>query len=297
MTSCIRGACVAAALALVPAAGLAAQGYPAPTAEQCQAWASALSSGGKSALDVVTYGNIPACPSVAPGSVADAIRAAHASRDTAYLDALAGTAGKVRDPAVFGAALEVVADTRASNEARVMGLLVTGSSLGSSQSVQGYTQDQLFTRALPADGVCGFAVSAMAPDVDNPLPSDARRQAARAIDGVLYASGEPALVQNLARCARSAVGPEIPPQVDVTAIKVDYVCGNTFRVQNHTGADLTLSVTTTAADGTSQAEDRAVPAKGGWTDLDTPVTGPVQVSYDGQPVATVANAGKRCGGQ
>ena len=294
MTFLVRGALAAAALALVPAASLGAQGYPTPTAAQCQAWASGLAAGGQAALDVVTYGNIPLCPEAAPGALAGAIRGARAARDTTYLGGLAGAAGRVDDPAVFAAALEVTGDGRASDEARVMGLLVIGSSLGSSQYVRGYTRPQLFTQTLPADGLCAFAVAAGNKEIDNPLPVDADRQAARVIDGILY-GGDPALVQNLARCTRSVIA-AIPPQVDVSKIRVDYVCGNTFRVQNHTGAEITLTVVTTPTGGSSTTQDQVIPAKGGWTQFDAPLAGPIQVTYDGTPVATVANAGRRCGG-
>ncbi len=297
MTVLLRGAAAAAALALVPAAALGAQGWgDPPTAAECQGWASDLAAGGAAALDAVTYGSLPGCPAVAPGALAGAIRAARSARDTTYLGRLAGVSAQVRDPAVFAAALEVVGDGRASSESRVMGLLVAVSSLGGSQYMPGHPVPQLFAEALPASGVCGFAAGESGVAIDNPLAADADRQAARVIDAILYGSGEPALVQNLARCARSTVGSEIPPQVDVAAIKVDYVCGNTFRVQNHSGADVTLTITTTAPDGTSQAEDHVVPAKGGWTQLDTPVAGTVQVTYDGTPVATVANTGRGCGG-
>jgi hypothetical protein len=296
MTSLMRGALAAAALALAPAASLGAQGYPPPTAAQCEEWASGLAAGGQAALDVVTYGNIAICTDAAPGALAGAIRGARAARDTAYLGRLAGTAGRVRDPVVFAAALEVAGDGRASSEARVMGLLVTGSSLGSSQYMSGYTRSQLFTQALPADGVCAFAARAGSRAIDNSLAADARRQAARVIDGIVYASGQPALVQNLARCARSAVGAGIPPQVDAAKIRVDYVCGNTFRVQNHTGTDVMLAITTTAPGGTPETEDHVFPAKGGWTHFDAPTAGPIGVTYDGTPVATVVNTGRGCGG-
>ena len=161
--------------------------------------------------------------------------------------------------------------------------------------VRGYTRPQLFTQALPADGVCAFAVATGGKEIDHPLPADADRQAARVIDGIVH-GGDPALVQNLARCARSVVA-SIPPQVDVSMLRVDYVCGNTFRVQNHTGAELTLTIVTTAADGTGVAEDQVVPAKGGWTSFDTPFAGPIEVTYDGKPLLTVANAGRSCGGK
>ena len=296
MTVLLRGLAAAAALALAPAAALSAQGWgDPPTAEECQEWTAGLAAGGAAALEAVTYGRLSSCTGAAPGALAGAIRGARTARDTAYLGRLAGVAAQVRDPAVLAAALEVAGDGRASSEARVMGLLVTVSSLGGSQSVRGHTRPQLFTQALPATGLCGFDIDASGAVIENPLPADAERQAARVIDGILYGSGEPALVQNLARCARFVVA-EIPVQVDLAKIRVDYVCGNTFRVQNHTGAEVTLTITTTAADGTIEAEAHVFPSKGGWTHFDAPLAGPIQVTYDGTPVLTVANPGRGCGG-
>ena len=297
MTVLLRGLAAAAALALAPAAALSAQGWgDPPTAEECQEWTSGLATGGAAALEAVTYGRLSSCTEAAPGALAGAIRGARTARDTAYLGRLAGVAAQVRDPAVLAAALEVAGDGRAASEARVMGLLVTVSSLGGSQSVRGHTRPQLFTQALPATGLCGFDIDASGAVIHNPLPADAERQAARVIDGILYGGAEPALVQNLARCARFVVASEIPPQVDVAKVRVDYVCGNTFRVQNHTGTEVTLTITVTAADGATEAEDHVFPAKGGWTQFDAPLAGPIQVTYDGTPVLTVANTGRGCGG-
>jgi hypothetical protein len=297
MTTFLRGTLAAIALGLAPAHALQAQAWGTPpTAEQCAEWTAGLAAGGEAALNAVTYGYLPGCPAAAPAALEQAVRAARASADSAYLGQLAAVAGNVKDPAVFAAALEVAADGRASSRARVMGLLVAVAHLGSSQDIDELTRAQLFSEALPATGVCGFEAAATDPAIDNPLASDAERRAARVIDGILYAKGEPALVQNLARCARSSISIEIVPQVDVRMIKVDYVCGNRFRVQNHTGTSVTLAVSTTAANGTSVTEDHVIPAKGGWTQFDTPAAGSIQVAYDGTPVATVANTGRGCGG-
>lgn len=296
MTLFLRGALAATVLCGLPFGELRAQVFGTPaTAGDCAEWTAGLAAGGVAALNAVTYGNLPACPDPAP-TVSSAVRSARASADTAYLGRLAATAGEVKDVAVFAAALDVAADGRASDRARIMGLMIAVSHLGSSQDVSDVERPQLFTEALSATGVCGFEPAATFPTVDNPLAPDAERQAARVIDGILYAKGQSALVQNLARCARASISIDIPPQVDVRMIKLDYVCGNGFRVQNHTGATVTLAITTTAPDGTSQTEDHVIPAKGGWTHFTAPTAGPIQVTYDGTPVATVANPGRGCGG-
>lgn len=285
------------ALLFVAAPGARAQGlFGAPSAAQCQSWADGLAAGGEQALNAVTYGAIMHCPSVAPAALSGAIRNARASADTAYLGRLASQAGQVRDPAVFQAALEVAADSRASDRARVMGLLVTIAQLGAGQDVRGWTRPQLFTQALPAQGICGLGVGGHA-EIDNGLPADADRQAARVIDPIRYANGEPALVQNLARCARSAVDPSIPPQVDTTKVRLDYVCGTAFRIQNHTGAPLLLSYVVTGTDGsTLDAADVEAPAQGGWTRFTVGEVGRLELRYDGRALVSAEATGKACGG-
>jgi hypothetical protein len=290
-----RAALALVALCAAPLCTAGAQGLlgAPPTATQCQEWTAGLAAGGTAALNAVTYGNVSRCTAEAPAALAAAVRGARASADTAYLGRLASTTADVKDPAVFSAALEVAADERATDRARVMALLVTVGQLGSGQDVEDRTRPQLFTEALPATGVCGFEISASAPVIDNPLPADAEVQAARVIDGIRAARGQSALLQNLARCARSVTSVEAPPQVNVSGIKVDYVCGNRFRVQNHSGAPVTLTV---ATEGTSQIITVAAPDIGGWTAFTAPAAGTVRVTLDGQFVATVANGGRRCGG-
>lgn len=297
MKSCLRGVLAAALLCAAPVCALRAQGWSTPpTAERCGEWTAGLAAGGAAALNAVTYGNLPACPSTAAAALAGAVRAARSAADTAYLGRLASTAGDVKDPAVFAAALEVAADGSATDGARVMALLVTVAQLGSSQDVEDRTRPQLFTDPLPATGICGFEIASTGPAIDHPLPADAERQAAQVIDGIRSGRREPALLQNLARCARSVISADIPVQVPLTGIKVDYVCGNRFRVQNHSGAAVTLNVTTTAADGSSGTVDVAAPDIGGWTSFTAATGGTAQVRYQGQLIATVANGGRRCGG-
>jgi hypothetical protein len=84
--------------------------------------------------------------------------------------------------------------------------------------------------------------------------------------------------------------------VDLTSVKVDYVCGNEFRVQNHSGAALTLAVETTRPGGGTRTDYFTFPAIGGWTAFTVADPGPIRVTHDGQPVGTVANTGRRCGG-
>ncbi len=202
------------------------------------------------------------------------------------------------DARVVDAGLTLAADRRAPDHASVLGILVLVGQLGASPSLPGVPMGDLFTaRRLSVGPICGFQISIGGPGVENPLPVDYERRIARVIDGIMYAKGEPDLLQDLARCARSSVDPDIPPQVDVSKIRLDHVCGNKFRIQNHTPAYLVLSYVVVAPDGSIAEEaDVTAPAISGWTSFTVGAAGTVRLTYDGQLVATAANIGQSCGG-
>lgn len=280
----------------VPGRALVAQGIlPHPSAAQCNRWAASLSGDTGPAMEVLTYGAIMRCPLVAPAALASAIRGARAVNDTAFLGRLAGAAGQVRHPAVFDAGLEVAADTRAVTRARIMGLLVTVAQLGNAQDIQGYTRAGLFTEILPAHGICAFGVAAGELEVAYPLPEDAERRAARVIDGLRFRPGTPARLARLSRCARANLDPQIPPYIDTSRIRLDHVCDATFRVQNHTGAQLTLSyVLIDAAGEVMEEADVVASAAGGWTHFTVMAPGTLRISHDGRVVATAVAGPVRC---
>jgi len=268
---------------------------PAPT--ECAAWAAQLAAGGPDALQALTYGYLPGCPDLAPGALASAIRAARPSQDVAFLRDLAANAGEVPDKEVLRAALEVAGDKEASDASRVMALLVVVAHMGSSQDVSGLDRSQLFTQPLPGSGVCGFELKGSwggPASTSYRLPRDAKRLAARTIDAIRYDADEPPLVRNLARCARSVIPWRIPPQVDATKIRMKYVCENVFTIRNGTGAGLPVEMIITAGNGSSERHDMNLPAGGSAIRYVAPVTGTVQMRYDGQLVTTVANTGLRC---
>jgi hypothetical protein len=292
-TQKIRAALLTAASgSFALAAPLAAQIGGPPSAAQCSEWLAGLAAGGATALEAVTYGNAPACPGAAP-VLAQAVRGARALSDTAYLGRLASAAGEVRDIGIFTAALEIADDGAAANAGRVMALMVTVAQLGSGQDLEGYTRPELFTQPVSASVGCGFALASEAFTADHGLPADADRRAARVIDRIVR-EREPALVQNLARCARTSIAADVPLQVDVAKVKVDYVCGSEYRVQNHSGSTLLLNLAVTGNDGVTRTSAVSAPGIGGWTRFVAPATGTLQMTYDGQPVATVANGGRRC---
>jgi len=191
---------------------------PDPSAEECQQWAAALEAGGAEAVDVLRRGVIPLCPAVAPSALTKALRVARSSTDTAYLRPLALDAGSVVDPAVFRAALDLAADRGSTDRARITALLVVVAHLGRAQDVPGWTVADFLTREVPADEFCLFGPAySHQTAIDNGLPNDYEREAARVIDSILHRNGESRFVRSFARCARSAVGPDIPPSERIGA--------------------------------------------------------------------------------
>lgn len=278
----------------VSAVALGAQGLaPPPSTEECQGWVQDLGAGGARALDALTYGWLGGCPTVAAPALAGAIRNARSAQDTVYLGRLAAQAANVRDPQVLDAALALAGDRTASDRARVTAILVLLGQRGSGLTVGDTPLPALFTEKLPATGTCGFNVATGGFAIENPLPDDHVRRIARVLDGIRYQNGESALLRNLARCARTGTLSEVPPQVDVSRIRLAYVCENRFRIQNHTPEFLVLSYTVA---GTGESWDVTARSGGGWTDFTADSAGTVQLTYDGQVVATAANTSKSCGG-
>lgn len=188
-----------------PIASRAQRGGRAPTPAECTRWTEGLAAGGQRALEAVTYGAVSLCGDSVVRVLASAIRNAQVERDTAYPSRLAQEAGNVRDPKILHAALDVLADGRRSDRARVMGLLIAVSQNGSFQDMAGMTRLDLFTRAIPSGGICGFNLGYESPGIDNDIPPEAKRRSARVIDAIIYGNGEPALIRNLARCARTTI--------------------------------------------------------------------------------------------
>lgn len=263
-----------------------------PTLGECETWMAQLAAGDTAAMSALTYGYIPGC-AAAPYALASAVRAARPSQDTTFLRALAGDAGDVRDVNLFAAALEVAGDRSASNASRVMSLLVVVAHMGLSQDPLVLNRSQLFTQALPASGPCGFELPGDGgPAIDNALPEDAELLAAQVMDGIRYNTAEPALLRNLARCARTTVSFDIPPQVDPTKLQLSYQCGNRFWIRNQSGAQLPVTMKITADNGATESFFTEVPATHFVILYEALMTGTVEMWYNGHRVATSRTPGR-----
>lgn len=253
-------------------------------------WTQQISSGGASARDALATGWIAGCPT-APQVLASAIRAASTSSDTVLLSGLVFQTSDARDEAIFRGLLEVAADRRATPAARTMAILAGAAQLGYGTDVPGRSLADLFT-TTPAPTPPCLGHRYHAPVLQNPLAGDPPRRYAAVLDGILAGSGSDH-VRAVASCVRGMIG--VPTQVDISRLRVDYVCGNRFRVQNHTGTNLELDYVVEGGD--PEGWIIHAPAVGRWTEFDVDEAGTLHVSYDGRAIASIRNQGKRCPGE
>jgi hypothetical protein len=228
-------------LSAAPAVAHAQRLGPPPTIAQCGEWKAGLAAGGARALYALDHGWPAGCAD-APGILVPALRSARLVSDVDYLYALTVQAADVRDASIFAAALALAEDSGATTKARAAAVLVTIAQLGSSIDFHQLSRGALLTDPLPATGLCGPRIAGSHGPIERtPLPSDAERRAARVIDRLTYGAGTPALLRNLARCSRTGFGADIPPQVDLGGVSLEYVCGTTFRIHNPTPVRLVFA--------------------------------------------------------
>lgn len=71
---------------------------------------------------------------------------------------------------------------------------------------------------------------------------------------------EPALLRNFAGCARTSAPGEIPPQIDVSKVRLTYLCGDSFTNRDQTGATIPVTMKITADNGVTDSHFKQVPA-------------------------------------
>lgn len=282
-----------AALAIVGHAGpvqAQTEFRPLPERAQCSAWAADLGRGGEPAMEVLTYGWLQACPEDGPSAMATAISAAGQVADTAYLAALFRTAAHIRDAQVFTAAQALASDRSARSEPRVAALMILMGLLDMPTVFNGVGRSALMVtvfpseRCLPTIGFGGFRRV-----IENPLPADAKRQVSGLVDQIRHDPTESELIRNLARCMRPAFF-DVPPQIDVSGVRLTYLCDNLFRIFNPTPDRLyfTLDV-----QGTDEFIRVSV-GEGDELTLFTEHVGTVRLYYDGRLIQTAANGQQEC---
>ncbi len=258
-----------------------------PSAAECRRWLQDLSAGGEAALDVLQFGWVAGCREEAVVPLASAIRSSRAEGDPEFLYALVKEAAQIRDERILDAALEVATANGASEPARAAAIVVLATQFGGDLDYPGVEGAALLTEPLPDEGLCGPGLSPVPRTVENPLPPGSGRRVAAAFDQL--ALHGPRLLRNLARCARTALGSDIPPQIDVSESSIENRCGTTYRVHNNTPLWLVYQFRVPA---TGESGDLPIGARLR-REFTTRTEGTVELRYDGRLVDT-AEPGRAC---
>lgn len=277
---------VGAPLSGLPLEAQRVPGTP-PTSRQCAAAAAALARG---ARDGAGWEYLPGCGKAGGVPLAKAFQAARFETDPAYLQRLYGAMGSMRDSAVFATALSVMQDSAASAPARATAILIA---VAQHNDNLGLPLNVSFTEAIaPPAGQCRLLpVSDAGYRSMSPLPADYREQLGRAILQVRASPNTPDLVRTFVYCARPALMELIADAVPISALRLTYVCGNRFRVENQSTESVKVSW---KVSGTRARADLVVPSKGERT-FTTEQKGPTSLYYRGKLVGTLANGGQACG--
>lgn len=299
MKLAVRPLLVAGALlsgSLAPREDAVAQpGLPSPAA--CDGWSRALEAGGPGAVRALTEGWLAGCPSVGPSALSGAVLRTRTSTDLQLLTQLTLRGSAVTHPRIFDAAATVAMDAGATIAARRGSLLILSAQLGSGVGLAVGNEsmimdDRMLTLEIPTASFCTSApnIGYYVPPASEPLPADAPRRVARVFDALRYDTTVPPLVRGLAICLRRGVRGDIPPQVDVGGITLQYLCEDRFRIGNPTAARLKFTYTvegdpeTHFMDVSPHSTDTLI----AWS------TGTLRLSYDGQLLHEVANLGTPC---
>jgi len=146
------------------------------------------------------------------------------------------------DKRIFEQALSAAADRRLVTIHRAAAMLIVGAQTG--KTLEYYSHEgeilpgpTLLTVPLDSMSLCATAlqVSHGPWRGPQPLPSDYRRRAAKVLDPIAVDSTEPQVLRRLAECTRpDRYNDELPPQIDVSGVRLIYVCANRFRVVDPT---------------------------------------------------------------
>lgn len=266
---------------------LAAQVVPGsyqPTPVECREAAKSLVN---RASDNARWQVLPDCGRSGGRVLAKGLRDARSETDLAYLERLYGAMANIRDPDVFHAALAVMQDEGASAQARSTAILIA---VEQHDNAVGLPLNLPFAEALRS-GQCRLVPFTHAGyRSTTPLPATYLAQLGRTLLDVSAAPGTPDLVKIFVNCTRPVMLGAIADAVPTSAIRLAYLCGNRFRVENHSSESVNVSW---KVSGTADRADLLVPSKGENT-FTTEKSGPTSLYYRGKLVGTEPNGGQAC---
>jgi hypothetical protein len=262
-------------------------GGPPPTAAECDSAAASLTSGNR---DAVAWSWLGRCGSVGGNALGAALLAARSEMDAEYLMALYGPTSVNRDPAILAAAAQVAADKAATASARITAILVLVGQMNDAlaPSLTLSTSDLLGT---PIGTTCPLMPTFPAGYVSRqPLQPDSLQLFAGTLDQIRQDAIDNQMVREWASCARNKLSLTIPIMVNHSLIRLSYVCGSRFRVENlsHEWIQVAYRV-----DHTDEKAGFTV-GPGAERLFTTLGTGTVRLIYMGHGIATAANGGTPC---
>ena len=222
---------VVSILAFAPASALAAQTIlgSSPTPAECDGAVVALQRGDRSGWE-----RLPSCGSAGGTALGAAIRAATLEVDPVYLGRLYTASVWIRDAAIFSAAITVMQDNGATQQSRVLAILI-GIAQHDPNLIVPATRPWPTVLTPPSGGgVCQLtgAYGQRTFSSSSPLPSGYLQTLASATEATYRAATAPIAVKELARCVRLSFDDVLPITVSKTQILLTYMCGNRFRVRN-----------------------------------------------------------------
>lgn len=224
------------------------------------------------------------CGASGGSALAAAMTKLGASADTSSLGYAELALGNIRDAAIFQNAKLLTTSTSATNAARIMALRVLlaqhSGGLYLPRPIRLTTDGRRCqSGVLPRDAVYAGAS----------LPADYAQQAfvaAKQVAGSTAASD----VRLVARCVQELFAAVVPADVNASLLRLTYVCGNKFRIQNPnpSWADVRYDVANTDDSG-----EYEMPPSGDIV-IETVARGTTRLWFGGQLVQSVANTATTC---
>jgi hypothetical protein len=219
--------------------------------------------------------------------LAKALQAARFETDPAYLERLYGAMANIRDPEIFAAALAVIQDAGASAPARSTSILIA---VAQHDNGVGLPLNLSLAEALRS-GKCRLApITHAGYRSATPLPASYQDQLGKALLDLRAAAGTPQLVKTFVHCTRPVFSGAIANAVPLAALRLTYLCGNRYRVDNQSTEDVQVSLTVA---GSKERIEFGVLAKGTRT-VTANDRGTTSLYYRGKLVQSIPNSGKLC---
>jgi hypothetical protein len=259
---------------------------PGPSSSECQAAAAALAGGARGA----EWESLPGCGKVGGRALARALEAARHETDAAYLDRLYGNMASIKDPAVFAASLAVMQDPAASPEARATAILVAVAQHDNALSLP-VTVSLKDLLGGTATSQCRLVPTSHASyRSSSPLPADYLQQLGKAMLQLKASADTPDLVRNFIECVRPATLAAVADAVPTSAIRLSYVCGNRYRVENQSTEPVKVSWAVSGI----RAKGQILVPPGGAKTFTAQQRGPTTLYYRGKEVQTEPNGAQPC---